>query len=151
MANQQNMTVIIGVTPRFDMYFGDQWAGGINSNHVAAFSLIHNGTGDAMRGKDNRGIRWHVVQFINENCALCGQPVNDRSYYARSHGVHRRVPQIFSRATSTMRTARSTPAQNPRGAAMVSFLRLVFISIVVARFLCLGQLLLRKKSFMLDL
>ena len=70
-----------------------------------------------MRGEDDRRAFGHCVEFLHEHRALFLKPFNDKAVVDNfvAH-IDRRA--VFRRArVSTIWIARSTPAQNPRGAA----------------------------------
>jgi hypothetical protein len=77
------------------------------------------GFGNAVRGKYHASAFGHFVQLLDEDCAHFFQALDDGAvmdnFVAHIDGL-----LYFSSASSTMRMARSTPAQKPRGAASSS-------------------------------
>lgn len=73
------MLALCRVAAGFDMDLGDERAGGVNGNHVAALGLGDNGARYTMRREDDWRALRHLVKFLDEHSALGGEAVYNRS------------------------------------------------------------------------
>src|SRR3546814_1866562 len=101
------------------MDLGDERAGGVEIIEPARLGVGGHRFGHAVRRKHHRRAAGHLVQFLDEHRALGFQAVDHElvvdDFVA---DIDRRTVLLI--ASSTILIARSTPAQKPRGAAIIS-------------------------------
>ena len=58
------------------MNLADKRAGGIDKCHLPPLGFGGNRFGNAVRGKDDRGVIWYLAELFNENRAFRLQPLD---------------------------------------------------------------------------
>ena len=78
VTDQQDMPAALVMNFGFPMNLRDERAGGVDGKQATLLCICRNGARNAMGGKDNRraGFR-NLVEFLDENGALCLQHFND--------------------------------------------------------------------------
>ena len=78
MADEEDLEALAMMQFGLAMDLGNQWAGSIDREDFARFSICQNRLGHAMRGKDHRPCRiGHLIELLDENRTLGLQPLDD--------------------------------------------------------------------------
>ncbi len=77
VSNQHQRVTLLGELDGFDVDLGHQRAGRIDHLEAALLGALPDRRGDTVRGVDHARPLGHLVQFVDEDCALLGQVGDD--------------------------------------------------------------------------
>ena len=149
MPDQQHMLALRGVPTGLNMHFGDQRAGGVNGNHVAAVRLGNNSARYTMCREDDRRALRNLFKLLDKDRALGSETVD------HSPVVNNLMPHIDRRAEPLQRNLDNAngpidPGTEPAGRGKMKefpvFCHGLLHVVVLARLHRTGQLLLSEKA-----
>jgi hypothetical protein len=79
VAYQNQRIALLRKLDSFNVYLGDERAGGVNDFEVTALAALADCRRDAMRGVDHALTVWDIVDFMDENCAFFRQLIDNIS------------------------------------------------------------------------